>query len=191
MVRKKGETMTIPREIFRKYVAYAKQKFKPDIDDEAFQEIKKFYVDLRNRPVASEGALRPIPISARQLQALIRMAEASAKLRLSNKVTKTDASKAIELMKYYLVQVGYDYESNTFDIDRISSKFSSSQRNKIFLVRQTIDQLKDKVGEMIPLEEIEKELGNEMSKDEIDDAINKLEINSEIFRPRRGFIGKM
>jgi replicative DNA helicase Mcm len=52
--------------------------------------------------VSSESALRPIPISARQLQALVRMAEAVAKMRLSETVTKEDAKEAIELMKYYL-----------------------------------------------------------------------------------------
>ena len=74
-----GEGMIIPRELFRKYIAYAKQRIKPFLKDEAVEEIKKFYVELRNMPVSSEGALRPIPISARQLQALIRMSEASAK----------------------------------------------------------------------------------------------------------------
>ncbi|MCK5150004.1 minichromosome maintenance protein MCM [Candidatus Pacearchaeota archaeon] len=189
--QKQGETMLIPREIFRKYVAYAKQRIKPKLSDEAVKEIKKFYVDLRNKPVASESAMRPIPISARQLQALIRMAEASAKLRLNKTVTIEDAKKAIELMKYYLMQVGYDYESKTFDIDRISSKFSSSQRNKIITVRDTITELESKLGKMVPVEEIEKELEGKMDKNEITEAINKLVINTEIFKPRRGYVQKM
>ena len=103
--------MTVPRDLFRKYIAYAKQRIKPVLSDEAVEEIKKFYVDLRNMPVSSEGTLRPIPISARQLQALIRMSEASAKMRLSEKVLLEDAKRAIDIMKYYLMQVGYDYES--------------------------------------------------------------------------------
>ena len=40
--QKKGENMAIPRELFRKYVAYAKQKIKPFLSDEAVEEIKKF-----------------------------------------------------------------------------------------------------------------------------------------------------
>ena len=101
-------------------------------------EIRKFYVELRKTPVSAEGAVRPIPISARQLQALIRMAEASAKMRLSETVDKDDAIRAIDILKYYLMQVGYDYESKTFDIDRIGSRITSSQRNKIFVVRDLI-----------------------------------------------------
>ena len=65
------------------------------------------------------------------------------------------------------MQVGYDYESKTFDIDRISSRITSSQRNKIFMVRDIITELEGKIGKMIPIEEIEKELEGKMAKDEI------------------------
>tara|TARA_Y100000034_G_scaffold79823_1_gene95820 strand:- start:26883 stop:28904 length:2022 start_codon:yes stop_codon:yes gene_type:complete len=189
--KKEGKDMIIPRDIFRKYVAYAKQKIQPRLSEEAVSEIKKFYVDLRNKPVSSESALRPIPISARQLQALIRMSEASAKLRLSDTIIREDAIRAIEIIKYYLMQVGYDYESKTFDIDKISGKFSSSQRNKIITVRDTIINLEGRLGKMIPVEEIEKELEGKLTKDEIEESINKLGSSGEIFKPRRGYIQKM
>ena len=188
--QRKGEDMLIPRELFRKYVAYAKQRFKPVLSEEAVAEIKKFYVDLRNKPVSSESALRPIPISARQLQALIRMAEASAKLRLSEKVSVEDAKNSIEIMKYYLMQVGYDYESKTFDIDRIATGITSSQRSKIFLVRDTITELENRLGKMIPVEELEKELEGKLKADEIEEALIKLNSQGETFRPRRGFVSK-
>jgi replicative DNA helicase Mcm len=189
--REQGESMLIPREIFRKYVAYSKQKIKPELSNEAVDEIKKFYVDLRNRPVASESAMRPIPISARQLQALIRMSEASAKLRLSKKVTIEDARRAVDLMKYYLMQVGYDYESKTIDIDKITLGRTASQRNKVFIVRDTITELEGRMGKLIPVEEIEKELENKLNRDEIGDAITELEKHSLIFRPRRGYVQRM
>ena len=188
--RKEGEGMFIPREIFRKYIAYAKQRIKPELTDEAIEEIKKFYIDLRNQPVSSESALRPIPISARQLQALIRMSEASAKMRLSKKVTREDAKKVIELMKYYLMQIGYDEETKTFDIDRISGKFSASQRGKILSVRDIIFNLENRIGKMIPVEEVEKELEGKMSKEEIDEALNKLSSSGDIFKPRSGYISR-
>ena len=149
----------IPTSILRKYIAYARQRFKPILNEDAMKEIEKFYVDLRNMPVATESAMSPIPISARQLEALIRMSEASAKMRLSSVATREDAKRAIDIMKFYLMQVGYDYESKTFDIDRISSRITSSQRNKIFMVRDIITELEGKIGKMIPIEEIEKELG--------------------------------
>jgi len=189
--QKKGESMLIPKELFRKYVAYAKQRIKPVLSDEAVEEIKKFYVELRNMPVSSEGMMRPIPISARQLQALIRMSEASAKMRLSDKVTLEDARRSIETMKYYLMQVGYDYESKTFDIDRISLGKTTSQINKILNVLHTIIELENKVGKMIPLEEVEKELEGKMDTIEIEQAIVELKKKGDIYEPRKGYIGRM
>jgi len=183
-----GEDMIIQRDLFRKYVAYAKQKTSPKLTDESVRELKNFYVTLRNAPVASESAMRPIPISARQLTALIRMAEASAKLRLSEKVTKKDAKIAIDLMKYYLMQVGYDYESKTFDIDRITTGIATSQRNKIILVRETIARLETRLGKLIPVEEVEKELEGKLTEQEIEESINKLNSSGDIFKPRRGYV---
>lgn len=189
--RNEASESAIPLSILRKYIAYARQRFKPVLNMEAMKEIEKFYVDLRNTPVSSEGAMRPIPISARQLEALIRMSEASAKLRLSLTATKEDAKRAIDLMKYYLMQVGYDYESKTFDIDRIGSRITSSQRNRIFVVRDLITELEGKIGKMIPVEEIEKDLEGKMSKDEIGDALVELEKQTIIFKPKQGYVQKI
>ena len=184
-----GNEMLIERDLFRKYVAYAKQRVKPKLGEEAAMEVKNFYVNLRNKPVASESAMRPIPISARQLQALVRLAEASAKVRLSETVSLDDARRAIELMKYYLMQVGYDYESKTFDIDKITNKMSNAKMNKIFTVKETISALSNKFGKEIPIEEIKEDLKDKMSEDEVEEAINKLVNGNEIYRPRRGYIG--
>jgi replicative DNA helicase Mcm len=183
-----AQSMLIPRDLFRKYVAYAKQRVHPELSKEAVEELKTFYVELRNKPVSSESAMRPIPISARQLQALIRMSEASAKLRLSKTVSKEDAKQAIEIMKYYLMQVGYDYESKQFDIDRISTGIPTSQRAKIVTVRETITHLEGRLGSLIPVEELEKELEDKMSKTEIDEAISKLQASGDIFKPKRGYV---
>ena len=93
-------------------------------------------------------------------------------------------------MKYYLMQVGYDYESKTFDIDKITTGIMTSQRNKIFAVRDAIINLESRIGKMIPIEEIEKELDGKMGKEEIEEAINKLSMSGDIFKPRRGYVGR-
>jgi len=77
---------TVTQQFMRKYIAYARQKIYPEMTKEAEETILKYYVTLRNSKQNIEGA--PIPISPRQLEALIRLAESSAKCRLSNKVTK-------------------------------------------------------------------------------------------------------
>jgi len=182
----KGEKSDIDRELFRKYVAYAKQKTEPKLTDEAVEEIKNFYVKLRN--MQSSGDQKGIPISARQLQALVRLAEAHAKTRLSTKVKKEDSQVAIRLMNYYLMQVGYDPETKTFDIDRFTTHISSSQRGKIILVKETIRSLEEKHGKMVPLDILRSELGNNINDTEFEESIQKLKSSGDIFQPKSGFV---
>ena len=181
----------IERDLLRKYISYSKQKFNPALTDEAVEEMKKFYVDLRNQPSFSDVAIKPIPISARQLEALVRLAEAHARIRLSKKVTKRDAKVAIDLMRYYLMQVGYDEETKTIDIDRIGGGMAASQRGKIQVLRETIEALENRLGKLIPLEEIAKELDGKMKESEIDEAIDKMVRAGDLFRPRKGHIQRM
>ena len=183
--------IAIPRELFRKYVAYAKQKIKPVLTDEAVKEIKDFYVKMRNSQGFSDTLMPPVPISARQLEALVRLSEAHAKMRLSKKVTKDDAKIAIEIIKYYMMQVGFDQETKTFDIDRIATGISTSQRSKVILLRETISRLEERLGKYIPIEELEKELMGKLTKDEIDDSIQKLISSGDVFTPRKGFVQRI
>jgi len=186
-----GTKLAMDVNLFRKYIAYAKQKVQPFLTDESVAEIQKFYVDLRNMPVSGDQATRPLPISARQLEALIRLSEASARARLSGQVTREDAKRAIDLMKYYLTQVGYDYETKTFDIDRISTGISSSQRGRILLVKDTITRLETRLGKLIPIEELKRELQGKIEEKEVDDTIEKLYISGDIFHPKKGFVQRM
>ena len=174
--------------LFRKYVAYSKQKVSPDLTDEAVKEIKNFYVSLRNAPTASDSAVRPIPITARQLSALVRLGEASAKTRLSDKVEKVDAERAISILKYYLMQAGFDQDTQSFDIDKIVTGVTASKRGKIIEMKNMIIDLENKVGKQIPVEELEKALEGKMEKADIDDALEKLAISGDVFHPKKGFI---
>ena len=186
MHQMKGQKSAIERDLFRKYVAYAKQKCEPELTKEAVEVIKNFYVKLRN--MQSSGDSNSIPISARQLQGLVRLAEAHAKTRLSKTVDKEDAEVAIRLTNYYLMQVGYDPETKTFDIDRFSVSTSSSQRNKIILVKETIKKLEEKHGKMVPLDLLKKELGNNVSDTEFEDMLEKLKKSGDVYQPKSGFV---
>ena len=181
----------IPPKLMKKYVAYAKQKIKPKLTDEAIEEIKNFYVKLRNQSVKSDSDIKPIPITARQLEGIIRLAEAHAKLHLRKTVTAKDAKTAIELLKVSLSQVGYDEESQTYDIDKITTGISSSKRGKILLVKETLSQLESQLGKLIPLEELEKAIGNKITKIELEEALDQLSKIGDIFKPKQGFIQKI
>jgi replicative DNA helicase Mcm len=178
-------------ELLSKYVAYARQKIFPKLTDEAIEEIKNFYVSIRTMPFGGDELVKPIPISARQLEALIRLSEASARARLSEKVTVEDARRAIKLVSYFLNQVGMDQETGMLDIDRIATGVPASQRAKIILVRETINKLEARFGKMIPKKEIIKELEEKMSTDDIYEILEKLNQMGEIFEPKKEFIQRV
>jgi DNA replicative helicase MCM subunit Mcm2 (Cdc46/Mcm family) len=68
---------------------------------------------------------------------------------------------------------------------------TTSRRSKVLIVRETITALKDKLGDLIPIEEIEKELEGKMPKEDIEDSIKELIKNSVIYEPRRGYVQKL
>lgn len=182
----------ISSKLLRKYFAYARQRIKPVLTDSAVDAIKDYYVKMRGQGSEEEGGNRSVPISARQLEALVRLAEASAKMRLSSKVTRKDAQRAIDILHHCLTLVGYDPETKKFDIDRISTGISASTRSNIFTIKDIINELEGKLGKTIPLNDIimaAKEKGIESDKAE--ETIEKLKRSGDLYEPKRGFISKV
>ena len=145
---------------------------------------------MRNSDSANESAMRSVPISARQLEALIRLAEASAKVRLSPKVTRKDAKTAIELLHFCLSTIGIDPETGKIDIDRLTTGITTSQRTKIIVTKEIIDELENKIGKTIPIDDLAKEAEVKGIKD-IDSIIENLKRSGDIFEPKRGFIQRI
>lgn len=183
----------ISTQLIRKYVAYVKQRVFPKLTKGAIEEIKSFYVNLRNMPtMGDENAVKPIPISARQLEALVRLAEGSARVRLSDKVERKDSKRAIDILKYCLMQVGFDYETGQIDIDRISTGISASERSKIIGVRDIINELESKVGKVIPVDDIINEAREKgIDENKVNEALDKLKRSGEIYSPNQNCISRI
>lgn len=180
----------IDKDLLKKYISYAKQKYNPLLTEEAVEEMKNFYVGLRSQAYNDDSAIKAIPIGARQLEALVRLAEAHARIRLSKEVKKKDAIAAIELMKSYLLEVGFDEETKKIDIDKMSGN-PASKRSKYIVVRDAIEALEHKFGKLIPIEEIEKTLKNQITTIDLEEAIEKLVKSGDLFKPKRGYIQRM
>ena len=179
-------------EFLKKYISYARQKIKPALTKEAVDEIKEFYVNLRNLPSLSEQELKPIPISARQLEALVRLSEGSARVRLSKKVTKKDAQMAIETLKRCLMQVGFDPESGQLDIDRISTGLTTSKRTKIIKIQALINELTKKIGKKIPVDDLILEASEQgINEVEVNEALDVLKRDGTIYQPQPNIIERI
>jgi replicative DNA helicase Mcm len=177
----------IPADLFRKYVAYARKNCHPKITEEAAEEIKKFFLSLRSKYV--EGA--PVSITFRQYEALIRLAEASAKVQLREEVTREDALRAIKLMSASLRQLGFEPETGVIDIDRLEgARATAMQRSKIRTVVSIIEELEKVQGKEIPYDDVVKK-AKVSGIEDIEDILRKMQQEGIIYSPKPGFISRI
>ena len=169
----------------RKYISYARQHFRPRLTDAAMKKIKDFYVELRKMGKA-EGA---VPITPRQIEGLVRLSEASAKLRLSETVDESDAERAIRLTHYVLEKVSRDRETGKLDIDIIATGKPKSQVDKINHIMGIALRIQTQLGaiEVVRLvgQATDEGIADEMTVRRIvDDLIYK----GELYKIKPGFV---
>lgn len=187
----RSEDVDLSTEFIKTYIAYAKRHIKPKLTNSALEEIQNYYVTIRNSGNDGSEGIKAVPITARQLEALVRLSEASARVRLSKEVSKEDARKAIELLHYALGQIGADPETGKFDIDRITTGITASQRNHISVVKEVINQLAKEKGDEIPEDEIIIECESKgIEESKVEEVLEKLKRTGDIYQPKRGFFSK-
>ncbi|WP_436908178.1 LAGLIDADG family homing endonuclease [Halosimplex marinum] len=177
---------TIEPELLRKYIAYAKRNCYPTMTEAAREEIEDFYVDLRTQGTDEDAA---VPVTARKLEATVRLAEASARVRLSDKVTQADAERVIEIVRSCMEDVGVDPETGELDADMIEAGTSKSQRDRIKNIKGLIEDLEDEYDEGAPVDVVvdrAEEVGMDQSKAEHE--IEQLKQKGEVYEPRTDYL---
>jgi replicative DNA helicase Mcm len=129
-----------PPELLKKYIAYAKRSIRPILSDAALAALSDYYVKVREQ---GEEPNSPVPITARQLEALVRLSEAAAKARLSSEVGVEDAQRAIQIMQNFLKRVAMT-EGGKLDVDLVQSGVSHSQRERLDIVMRVMRELQDR-----------------------------------------------
>uniref|UniRef100_A0A3Q1EVT5 DNA helicase MCM8 n=1 Tax=Acanthochromis polyacanthus TaxID=80966 RepID=A0A3Q1EVT5_9TELE len=120
-----GESVDpIPASLLRKYISYARQYVHPSLSPEAAQTLQDFYLSLRSQAHSVDAT----PITTRQLESLIRLTEARAKLELRETATKSDAEDVVEIMKHSLADTYSDGFGN-LDFERSQLGSGMSQRS--------------------------------------------------------------
>ena len=173
----------------RNYIAYAKRNVAPKLTLDAQKILKDFYVDTRQSGGGDEGQ-SAVPITARQLEALIRLSEASARLRLSETVEEKDAQRAIDLLTYSLKKIGVINESGEYDIDKLETGIDSESRSKRQTVMKVVNDLGGTDGNAIALEEVISALVEEgLEEEEAEEVIEELKRGGDLYEPKQGHIG--
>jgi replicative DNA helicase Mcm len=129
----------IPPDLLRKYIAYSRKNIRPKLTPEAEKIIEEYYIELRKKTAENPNA--PLAITTRQLEALIRLAEAYARMALKDKVEAEDVAEAVRLMNSVLEKVGMDVETGDIDIDVIMTGKPKSMREKELIVREIVREL--------------------------------------------------
>ncbi|XP_015917512.2 DNA helicase MCM8 [Parasteatoda tepidariorum] len=115
----------IPHNLLQKYITYAKRFSQPKLTPPACDLIKKIYLDMRRIHKVHQGS----PITTRQLESLIRLTRARARVELRSHCTVEDAKDVIQIMKYSMWDTFSD-ESGFLDVDRSIHGSGMSNRSQ-------------------------------------------------------------
>ncbi len=182
---KEALTPKISGDVLKKYISFARQNIFPIMNDEAMKDLSEFYLGLRDMGRKEGG----YAATARQLEALIRLSEASARIRLSNTVDKQDTERAIRIFRTSMQELATDKETGRIDIDLITTGQSHS---KVENMRKVMNIIREKAADgvdMIPVVEIVEELSIQgIEKEKVRELINKLKKAGDLYEPRHGFL---
>lgn len=185
------EDESLNLELVKKYIRYA-QKLRPELSEEAFLLIQEFYNTIRNNYAEDElEGQKAIPLTARNLEAIVRIAEAYAKLNLSKFIEKEHAQKAIDLIMYCLSKIGIDPKTGQIDIDKITSGITQTTRNTFRNIQQIIDLLETQEPEIKYESILEKAKELSLTEKDVKMALDKLKTEGAIFEPRKNIFRKL
>lgn len=91
--QREQEISPISQDLLRKYIQYARAKIQPRLHQMDMDKVSKVYADLRRESITTGS----FPITVRHLESILRVAEAFAKMRLSDFVSQSDLNRAIRV----------------------------------------------------------------------------------------------
>ena len=171
----------------RKYIAYVKRNCYPLLSDDAVETIREFYKSMRSISTDVPGAA--IAITARQLEALVRLTEARARVALRTKATKTDALAAIDLFTESLRQVGIDPETGQIDINILTSGTSKSQRSKLEHIFDIIYEQSGTDKSDVSINTIVLQASKlEITETYVTDLVDRMIREGRLYQPSQGYV---
>ncbi|KAH6610489.1 cell division control 54 [Trichoderma cornu-damae] len=119
----------LPVEFLTLYISYARSNIQPVISEEAAKELVDSYVAMRALGQDVRAAEKRITATTRQLESMIRLAEAHAKMRLSETVTRDDVQEACRLIQSALMTAATDSEGR-IDMSLLTEGTSAAERKR-------------------------------------------------------------
>lgn len=178
----------IPRDLLRAYIAHAKQCVTPRIKDEEVQtELEDSFVSIRLANGEKDDV--PVPVTFRKLDGLMRLAEASARIRLSDTIEMKDLDRARELVGESMRQVGFDEDAGQFDADVVETGQSKSQRDRIDTIKEIIRSLEGEHNNGAPMKDVVETAEDEdIARAQVQYTIEKLKTRGEVYEGEAGYL---
>ncbi|TDG47057.1 hypothetical protein AWZ03_006494 [Drosophila navojoa] len=177
VTRHEEEDTMFDMSVLRDYIAYAREHLSPTLSDEAQQRLIQAYVDMR-KVGAGRGQISAYP---RQLESLIRLSEAHAKVRLSNSVELQDVEEAWRLHREALKQSATDPLSGKIDVGILTTGLSTAARKKRADLVAAIKENLKKKGKVptVPYQKLFKEIkeGSQImiTREQFEDALKEVQ----------------
>lgn len=119
-----------PIEFLTAYITYAKTKVHPVLTPAAGKALSDAYVNMRKLGDDIRSSDRRITATTRQLESMIRLSEAHARMRLSLEVTAADVEEAVRLIRSAIKQAATDSRTGLIDMGLLTEGTSASERRQ-------------------------------------------------------------
>lgn len=175
----------ISHDLLRKYISLARQRIFPVMTDEAMQSIQEFYLTLRD--MGRKDNL--FTVTARQLEALVRLSEASARIRLSPEVELSDTERSIRIFRNSLQEMALDKETGKIDIDIITTGQAHSKISHLKKILQIVRELSEDGKMNANVEDVLRQCQeNNLTIEKSQEMIQELKKKGDIYEPKHGFL---
>ncbi|KAK3383312.1 MCM2/3/5 family-domain-containing protein [Lasiosphaeria ovina] len=176
----------LPVEFLTSYISYARAKVHPKISPEAGRELVDAYVEMRKLGQDVRAAEKRITATTRQLESMIRLSEAHAKMRLAETVTRDDVKEAVRLIKVALKTAATDSQGR-IDMSLLTEGTSSAERQRRADMKTAVLVLLDELtagGQTVRFSDVARKLsesaGVPVENSEFADVMRTLEMEGSV-----------
>ena len=182
IIRGEDGTEHLSQSFLRKYIAFAKRHYHPNINQDVMALILEYYVQERQtfgRDDTDEGGeSNVVPITARALEALIRLTEAHARMFLREDATSEDAKVALAVFKHWREESGIEDESEF-------SGTTVKERNKSMIVKNIIRDICSENNNLAEINSIyNRALAKNIDELTVSNIIKQMRSSGILFQPK-------
>lgn len=164
---RKNNNNTLSTDVLRKYIIYARKVCFPTLSTEASHELYNFYTEIRS----TQQGIDSVPVTIRQLEALIRLTQARARLELCDIATVDHARDVLAIFRYTTADILHpDPGPQKINRNVIGPILSHPTKVKRFL--KALESQMKNIFTMEELREVAQSMGFEVNLHEIVDSLN-------------------